>query len=473
MGNRSRLLYKSFWLIGNLFLMLIILGLLSACQNDEVQPVPTLIPVAAVEDVVPKVLVETAVSIPLVPTFTPEAVEVVVASEQTVMTLWHSWQESQADALAELITTYEANNPGVKLALVYQANMADALQTAVPVGEGPDLILMQQEQLGRFAENGLVAPVTAQFDTAYLAERFSPAATAAMTWQDDVWGIPALQDGIAIVYNKSLMDESLIPEDSADFDSLFTNAIAYHEANPGSYLLCNESFSADSLDVYHAAPVFFGFSASEAPGYIDDWGNVFVNTPEKVAAGEWLVAFMEAVPPEAGYEICRAGFITGEFASWWTGSWALDGLDTDFEMGVRAFGRPFTHVTGLFLGTNAVEREHQALAANFMAFLANPEVQTNLAVAVNIAPAHQQALASDGVQVQENMVAFGEAAARGIPFPSSPYSEAQWQPMGQATSNMLNNLQSPADALAEAQTAVEQTIEALKTNNSSIETPTQ
>jgi maltose-binding protein MalE len=172
---------------------------------------------------------------------------------------------------------------------------------------------------------------------------------------------------------------------------------------------------------------------------------------------------MEAAPAEAGYEICLDGFKSGEFASWWIGSWALDSLkEAGIDYGVSPFGRPFSHVTGLFLSPNAQERGHQEAATAFMTYFASLAVQTSLALAVNTAPANREALASEAIQANADLAAFGEAAANGIPFSASPYAEAQWEPMGVAQSNMLSNLQSPADALFEAQTAVEQTIETLK-----------
>lgn len=452
--------HKHVWSICGFYVTLTILLMLSAC-NKEAQSAPTALPVAEVNGVG----VETAVSIPLVPTYTPEPVEVIINSNQTALTLWHSWQDMQADALANLVRAYEVANPDVVLTLVYQANMAEAVKTAVPLGEGPDLILMQQDQLGYFAEDGLITPITTQFNADYLAENFSAAATTAMTWQNEVWGIPVLQDSIAIVYNKSLIDETVIPGDATDFNALLTNAITYHEANPDKFLLCNQSLSADSLDVYHAAPIFFGFGGNEEKGYVDEQGNVFINTPQKGTAGDWLLSFMEAAPPDAGYEICQAGFLTGEFAAWWTGSWALDSLpDTDFEIGVAPFGRPFTHVTGLFLGANASERDHETASVEFMWYWASPAVQAQMAVAVNEPPAHQQALTSEAVQAQAHLAAFGIAATNGVPFSASPYAEAQWEPMAVAQSNMLSNLQSPADALFAAETAVEQAIAILKTN---------
>lgn len=445
-------------MIRGFYVTLTMLLLLSAC-NSEVQSLPTSLPLAEMEAAV----VTTAVSIPLVPTYTPEPVAVVLDSKQTALTLWHSWQDADAEALGDLVHAYEAANPDVVLTLVYQASMVEAMQTAVPLGEGPDLLLMQQDQLPYFAENGFVTAVTPQFGTDYLDENFSPAAQAAMTWQNVVWGIPILQNSIAIVYNKSLIDETRIPAVATDFNALLTNAIAYHEANPDKFFLCNQSLSPDSFDVYHAAPIFFGVDGGEESGYVDEQGNVFINTPQKAAAGDWLLSFMEAAPPTAGYEICQAGFLTGEFAAWWTGSWALDSLpDTDFEIGVAPFGRPFVHVTGVFLGANALAREHEAAVLDFMRYLAEPMVQAQLAVVVNEPPANRQALTSAMVQTEAHLAAFGAAAATGIPFSASPYAQAQWEPLGVAQSNMLSRSQTPAAALAEAQTAVEQAIQNVK-----------
>lgn len=452
--------HKSGWLSGRVCLISAIFMLLSACNNNEGQPLPTAVSVAMIETPIPQPTVALAIEA-AVPTAEP--VEVVVDAEQVVMTLWHSWQEDKANALVELVMAYEAEHPGVAVTLVYQANLVDAVKTAVPLGEGPDLMLMPQDQVGRFAEEGLIIPISGDFDTNYITETFTPAAVTAMSWQDNLWGIPMLQESIAIVYNKSLIDGALIPENSTDFNTLLTNAIAYHQTNPDSYLLCNQSLSADSLDVYHAAPIFFGFGADSEVGYLDDKEQVFVNTPEHIAAGEWLLSFMEAAPAEAGYEICLEGFQSGEFASWWTGAWTLETLqEAGIDYGVRPFGRPFSHVTGLFLSPNAQEREQQKAATAFMTYFASPEVQTTLALTTHTAPANRAALASEAVQANAALAAFGEAAANGIPFSASPYADAQWEPIGKATSNILSRVQSPEEALTEAQTAVVQAIENAK-----------
>ena len=97
-----------------------------------------------------------------------------------------------------------------------------------------------------------------------------------------------------------------------------------------------------------------------------------------------------------------------------------------------------------------------------MTYFASPAVQTSLALAVNTAPANREALPSEAIQANADLAAFGEAAANGIPFSSSAYAEVQWEPIGKATSDLLSRVQTPAEALTEAQTAVVQAIENAK-----------
>ncbi len=383
--------------------------------------------------------------------------------KETVISVWHSWQGPAADGLTAVVSAYEAEHPDTFLQLIYQESLVEALVTAVPAGEGPDVVIMTQDQLGRFATENILSPISPYIDNAFLTDNFSPAAAAAMTWQGEVWGVPLLQEGVALIYNPAFIDTSLIPADGTDFAALLNSAQTYHATHPDSFMFCNESLSANSLDAYHSAPIFFGFSGAEEAGYIDDWGGVHIDTPARLAAAEWLQAATPVLPSDVGYEICLDGLQTGEFAAWWTGSWSLGALrDAGVAYQIQGFGRPYVHVTGLFMGADALPRQHAAAAAELMTYLASAPVQASLALAASAAPASLTALESAEVQANPDIAAFGNALANGIPFPTTPFVTAQWQPMAQATAAILGGQQSPAAALAQAQTAVEQAIEAAK-----------
>lgn len=433
---------------------------LTSCQKNQTQPLPTLNPVAQIA------IAETPASdSAMVDGIAVAATEepVLVTDDRPVISVWHQWQGELADVLMAGIAAYESQQPGVNVEAVYQENLLDAVTTAVPAGEGPDVFLMSQDSLGTFAASGLIAPLPAPFDSAYLNATFNPAAAAAVQWQNEVWGIPLFQQGIALIYNKALNIESFIPQDPTNFDQLLANAITYHQDNPEKYLICNPSLTAVSPDVYHAAPILFGFNPAADARFIDDSGTVRINTPEYQAAAAWMKELSLVSPPDPSYEACQEGLLTGQVASWWTGPWALDALrEAGIDYGIQGFGRPYVHVTGLFMGANAVERGRAEAAADFIAFWSAPAQQTQVALAANNPPSNLQALASPEIQGNGALSAFGQALANGVPFPATPFADAQWAPLGEAIQSILGGGQAPEAALAAAETAVTQSITAVQ-----------
>ena len=443
---------------------LVIIGLLSACQQIQPQPLPTLNPVAEIDLQATLSPATTDEIAPLVEEVMTEETDVTMdQGKEIVISVWHTWQGPAAEALTAVTAAYEAAHPDTRLEMIFQDSLLQTVQTAVPAGEGPDLLIMAADPIGRFAADQLLSPISQYFDTTYLTNNFTAPAAAAMIWQDEVWGLPLLQEGIALVYNPTLLESSAIPENGTDFAALLTSAHTFHAAHPDSYLFCNESLSATSLDAYHSAPIFFGFGGPDETGYIDDWGAVRINTPERLAAASWLQELVPAAPVEVGYEICLEGFQSGKFAAWWTGPWSLEALrETGTAYAIQGFGRPYVHVSGLFLGANAIDRQHDAAAAEFMEYWASAPVQTRLALAAGSVPASLSALQSAEVQANQETAAFAAALADGIPFPTTPYVNAQWEPLAQATTAILGGEQLPAEALAHAQTAVEQAINDMK-----------
>jgi arabinogalactan oligomer/maltooligosaccharide transport system substrate-binding protein len=408
----------------------------------------------AVEEVAPTV--EAAVE-EVAPTV-EAAVEEAMADEVTI-SLWHGWTGAYYDAIEEVFNEYEEANPGVNIELINQENLSDAMAVAVPAGEGPDILAWVQDQVGRNALVGNIAPVTEYFSEDYLAENFEPAAVDAMVWQGDVWGIPESQEGIAIVYNKELISEDMIPSDPTDFEALLANAQAFREENPDKFFLCNQGLGVTSEDAFHVAPIYFGFGGDDEVGFVDDQGNVYIDTPERLAAAEWMLQFKEVAPEETSHEICQAGITDGNYGAWWTGPWALASLEeAGIDYGIAPFGSPFVGVKLLMMGANAVDRGHEDAVADVMEYWGSEAVQTKLALVNGTVPANSASLNSADVQGVYGSAAFGAALANGTAMPNTPFIDAQWAPVGAATAAIYSGAQAPAEALADAQAAAEQTI---------------
>lgn len=288
-----------------------------------------------------------------------EAMEEEPAATENVIRIWHGWDGAYYDAIEVVFNEY-TEQTGVQIELIRQDNLSDAMAVAVPAGEGPDIMAWAQDQIGRNALIGNIVPITEWIDEAYLNDNFEPAAATAMVWQGDVWGIPEAQEGIALVYNKSVLSEDMIPSDPMDFDGLLAAAQAFREENPDSYMLCNQGIGVTSQDAYHVAPVYFGFGGEDEVGYVDDEGNIYIDTPERLEAANWMLEFHEVAPEETSHEICQAGVTEGTYGAWWTGPWAIASLEeAGVDYGVVSFGRPFVGVKLLMMGANAVDRGNE------------------------------------------------------------------------------------------------------------------
>jgi len=196
---------------------------------------------------------------------------------------------------------------------------------------------------------------------------------------------------------------------------------------------------------------------------VDDQGNVFVNTPEAIAAGQWLVNVKPYLLPEMSHEICKTALIEGKVAAWWTGPWAIADLENaGIDYGFVAMGRPFVGIKTLMLTKNAVDRGHADIALDVMKWYTSYEMQKYVTLANKTIPANTQALNDPEVQALATIAGFGKNANLGIPMANTPFANAQWGPVGDATGAIWNGSQTPEEALAAAQTAIETAIAGMK-----------
>jgi arabinogalactan oligomer/maltooligosaccharide transport system substrate-binding protein len=451
--------------------MLAMAMLLVACGGGETTPEPEAQPTEAAEEPTEEVMEEEPTEAAEEPTeaaeepteAAPEPTEAAEEPAGTTVTIWHGWDGTYYNEIEAVFNEYEEANPGVNIELVRQDNLSDAMAVAVPAGEGPDILAWVQDQIGRNALVGNIVPITEWVDEAYLNENFEPAAANAMVWQGDVWGIPESQEGIALVYNRELVSEEELPTDPTDFEGLLALAQEFRDANPDKYLLCNQGVGVNSQDAYHVAPIYFGFGGDDEVGYVDDEGTIFLNTPERLEAANWLLEFKEVAPEETSHEICNAGLQDGTYGIWWTGPWAIAGLEeAGVDYGVASFGRPFVGIKLLMMGANAVDRGNEEAVIEVMKYFGSAEVQARLALVNGTVPANSQALNSPEVQEVYSSSAFGAALANGIAMPNTPFIDAQWGPTGAATAAIFSGSQTPEEALDAAQTEAESIVEGMQ-----------
>jgi len=384
----------------------------------------------------------------------PEPTKAEEPPEQVTISIWHQWSGDYLKAIEQAFKDYEAEHPGVTIDLSKPEDTANALSVAIPAGEGPDIIGWANDQIGAQALAGNIVPLNDYgIDMTFLNSTYEPAAVRGVVWQEKIWALPESQEGIAFVYNKDMVGEEYLPTDPMDFDDLLAKAEAFYK-DTGKYLVCNQGLG--NPDAYHVAPIYFGFGV---PEYVDDQGNVYLNTPEALAAGEWMVKFREYAPAETSHDICKAMIVDGEAGAWWTGPWAIADLEAaGINYGILPMGKPFVGIKTLMLTQNAVDRGNAEIALDIMKYFTSPEVQAKLAIANKTIPAATKALMDPEVQQLETLKGFGASLNLGVPMANTPYASAQWGPVGDATTAIWTGAQTPQEALEAAQAAIEQAI---------------
>jgi arabinogalactan oligomer / maltooligosaccharide transport system substrate-binding protein len=390
------------------------------------------------------------------PTTAPEAT---AAPEAVTITIWHQWDGAYLDAISAVFKAYETAHPNVKIDLSKPDDVANALNTAIPAGEGPDIIGWANDKIGVQAQAGNIIDLgTLGVDQAFLDSTYEPAAVKGVVYKGMIWALPESQEGIAMIYNKDVVTDAYLPSDPMNFDDLLAKAEKFAADNPGKTLICNQAFGGS--DAYHMAPIFFGFGV---PQYVDDAGNVTVDTPEALKAMDWFAKLAKVSLKEQSYDICKANLKEGKVGMWWTGPWAVAGVEQDgVNYGIIPMGKPFVGIKTLMITKNAVDRKTAEVALDIIKFYTNAENSKAVALTNKTIPANSAALKDPEVAALATLKAFGTALNMGVPMANTPFADAQWGPVGDAAKAIWTGAQSPADALKAAQAAIVDKVSQMK-----------
>jgi multiple sugar transport system substrate-binding protein len=166
------------------------------------------------------------------------------------ITMWHGYGKVidnqgqtnfEAKALTDLVDEYNAMNTGVHVTLDYIGSNDHALEkltVALNGGLQPDITYQYGTSMPQLATAPSVMDLTERVqDPAYNWDDFAEGARAAATVDGQVYGIPALIDNLAIVYNKDLFQAANVDEPTADWtwDDFQAAALQLTDASKQQY----------------------------------------------------------------------------------------------------------------------------------------------------------------------------------------------------------------------------------------------
>ena len=339
----------------------------------------------------------------------------------STLTVWADNSENTGKAIEPLCKKWAEENGVTCVVRMFNGgtDLQNALIQGNSTGDVPDVFEGPHDQIGRFQQNGILAPV----DLAANTSKFSKAAVQGVTYNGATMGVPWAVENVALLTNKTLA-----PECPATLDAAVANAkslIAAGKVTSGLQI-------GSTGDGYHWQPLFSadgGYAFKQNPDGTYDPKDMGIGSPGSIAAATRLqqLANEGIVQATVTFDIAKEAFNGGKSPYMITGPWAApdakaalgDNLVVcpvpNWE-GSQYKSQPFLGVRAFFQPNNA---KNPVLASTFL----SDEVQTTefMDAMFAVDPRPPAWIDSFNKAASDPYVkAFGEYGADGLPMPSIP-----------------------------------------------------
>lgn len=354
--------------------------------------------------------------------------------------LWFDFQEGELIIMEDAIESYheQSNN---RIEGVDVTEMQDRLTSAIPTGEGPESFIWAHDWAGDFSESGFLEAQTGNFDVEL--DRFTPAAQQAVTFEDEVWGLPVSAETVALLYNKDMVDEP--PETIAEMTSIMDE---YHDPANNEYGL---SYNVDAYFVSAYAHAFGGF-------YYQTDGHELGLTKQETIDGLRIVTdeLDEYSPNDYDYGPQAAVFAEERAPFAVNGPWELG--NADFDVGVAKLPAPeggtpapYSGVQMFYFADGVSDDQASADASRDFAewYATNTDLLSRLAEDQGFIPVLDELAGTD--DLPDAVKGFSASAADGTPMPAHPRMNQVWGPTEDAILDAITGGKDLETALEDAE----------------------
>lgn len=385
-----------------------------------------------------------------------------VSAQDTVnLTLWHSKQDAEGDALLALIDAFQAANPNITIEQVYNPDgtLSDSFIAAAGAGEGPDMIMTANDHTGPYASAGLVTDISGSVDDDLRAQA-SDTGWGLFEFNGGLWGVPFSAKTLAFFYNKAF-----VPDAPATWQDVLDISAQVHGDDDGITGLAFQN------GFFHSA----GFLFSLGGALMDADGNAdFVDgTPGADAMDAFLQLHQDiynlSLDADSGVVVDGSspnpGFQQGTVAMVYDGIWNLAQFESDLgdDLGVSIMPALdngevpalFAQGDGFYLNGNADDAKTAAFI-EWSRFVTGVEGQTIAATQGGLLPVNPDVMVDN-----PNLQTFAEQFALGTPFPNREELGAFWGPMGDAITAVSAGGETPAEARMAAYDLIQSAIDGM------------
>lgn len=302
--------------------------------------------------------------------------------------------DGNEDNLATIVDAFEAENPGITVDVTTMpyADYFTALQTDVAAGTAADVFDIEYATYGSLAANGALAALGGVDGSAYQTSLLD-------AYQTDgtQYALPSSFSTVVLFYNKDLFDAKGVAYPTADWTWDDEKAAAEQLTDPAAGVF-GDYQPISYYEFYKAVGQAGGQMLS------DDGTAAAFNSPEGLAAAQWLVGKSGTVMPTAEQgagtpDFDSQLFTSGKLAMWHTGIWMF-GAAADVPFGWDIAVEPGDAQQGSALFSNAVAvsatSEHKEAAQKWAEFLTSSQamVDVRLAAGWELPPVADESLLS-------------------------------------------------------------------------------
>ena len=367
-------------------------------------------------------------------------VGVVPAQAAQTVTIW--MDQGTKDAVGKTLAAFDKANSAFTIKIVVKdfGTLRAAAITAIPTGNGPDILAGAHDWTGKLKGAGVIAPVSLGAN----AKSFSKAALSGFQVNGKQYGVPGWTENIALVYNKKKVAKPATT--GAQFAAAIaagTVAVGFELKGNGDPYHMSAFASSFGLSQYvrknGAWTTTVGYTDAASNGGLTKYANWLKNYGKDLSLQGWTATIGKLQDPAS------------PVAYWVTGPWAISSIEQN-----QSYGSPVVKTTGLkpseigvtnipSIGGSAVHQfsgvrgywesvkvPGSAKAANVgkvLSYLAGPVAQLASFKTTAKTPANKVALSK---VTDPFLKGFGLAGTGAYPMPSFVFQDTTWDKIGTA-----------------------------------------
>lgn len=142
-------------------------------------------------------------------------------------------KSKQNEVFENMAAEFKKEYPDLKIKFeeIPWANREQKILTALAANQGPDVFYLIPDMMGQFADRGVLTPITDLLSENFDRSDFPESSLEAVTYKDELYGLPILHEVVANVYNTKVLEDigaskEDVPETWEEFNALAEKAVA-------------------------------------------------------------------------------------------------------------------------------------------------------------------------------------------------------------------------------------------------------